>query len=63
MTEVEVDALSTPEERAACARYKALQERCRETGYIGETDLLIASEAIGILADRNKRLGLIKEKK
>lgn len=60
MTEAEVDRLSTPEERAACYRYKALQQKCREQGYMGETDLLVASEAIGILAARNKRLGLIK---
>lgn len=60
LTDEEVDKLSTPEERAACFRYKALQRRCKETGSMGETDLLIASEAIGILAARNKRLGLIK---
>jgi predicted nucleic acid-binding protein len=60
LTEAEIDRLSTPEERFACARYKALQHRCRETGSMGETDLLIASEAIGILVARNKRLGLIK---
>lgn len=60
MTEKEIHDLSTPEERSACARYKALQQRCAETGSMGETDLLIASEAIGILVERNKRLGLIK---
>lgn len=59
MTEDEVNHLSTPEERAACARYKWLQEKCKETGVMGETDLLIASEVIGILIARNKRLGLI----
>ena len=60
MTKAEIDRLSTPEERAACARYEALQQKAMETGTMGETDLLIASQAISILVERNKRLGLIK---
>ena len=63
LTEAEIDRLSTPEERSACFRYKALQRKAIETGYMGETDLLVASQAIGILAERNKRLGLINEEK
>lgn len=59
MSEEEIHRLSTPEERSACARYKHIQERCREKGSMGETDTLIASEAIAILVERNKRLGLI----
>lgn len=61
MTDAEVDKLSTPEERAACRRYKRVQRDMIENGgYMGETDTLIASEAIGILVARNKRLGLIE---
>lgn len=60
LTAAEIDMLSTPEERKACARYTALQKRCIETGVMDETDTLIASEAIGILVKRNKRLGLVK---
>ena len=59
LTDEEVDKLSTPEERAACNRYKRVQRDAMENGYMGETDTLIASEAIGILVARNKRLGLI----
>lgn len=60
MTDEEIDRLSTPEERAACARYKQLQQEALISGQMGETALLEASQAIGILAARNKRLGLIK---
>jgi hypothetical protein len=59
MTEAEVHELSTPEERMACARYRQLQRNAMETGVMGETALLEASQAIGILVARNKRLGLI----
>lgn len=59
MTDAEIDKLSTPEERMACARYKQLQRDAIESGVMGETALLEASQAIGILAARNKRLGLI----
>lgn len=59
LTDAEVDKLSTPEERAACRRYKAVQRDVIEKGFMGETDTLIASEAIGILVTRNKRLKLI----
>lgn len=59
MTDAEIDKLSTPAERAACKRYKALQAQCRETDSMGETELLIWQEAVGILVARNKRLGLI----
>ena len=60
MTEEEIEKQSTPEERAACFRYRALQREAIEKGFMGETDLLEASQVIGILAARNKRLGLIK---
>jgi hypothetical protein len=60
MTEKEVDKLSTPEERSATWQWKALQERCRISGSANEGDLMLASQLIGILAARNKRLGLIK---
>lgn len=61
LTNKEIDELSTQEERSACARYKDIQQRARDNGgLIGETDLLIASEAISVLVARNKRLGLIK---
>lgn len=59
MTDAEIDRLSTPEERRACAMYKGLQADARETGVMGETALLTASQVIGILVARNKRLGLI----
>lgn len=60
MTQVEIDKLSTPDEREACKQWKALQERCRRTDTANEGDLMHASELIGILAARNKRLGLVK---
>lgn len=60
MTEDQIDKLSTPEERSACRRYKTLQQEAIETGVMGETALLMASEAIAILVARNKRLGLTK---
>ena len=61
MTEEEVAKRSTRAERHALARYKGVQERARlNDGIIGETDLLILSEAVGILVARNQRLGLIK---
>lgn len=60
MTDEEVDKLSTAEERMACNRYKHLQQNAIMQGFISEGDLLQASEVIGILAARNKRLGLIK---
>ena len=59
MTDEEIDKLSTMEERRAHAQYKRLQRNALDTGLMGETALLEASEAIGILAARNKRLGLI----
>jgi hypothetical protein len=59
LTDEEIDKLSTPEERMMEAQYKRLQREAMENGYMGETALLEASEAIGILVERNKRLGLI----
>lgn len=59
MTETEIDKLSTLEERVACTRYKRLQHDAIESGFMSETALLEASQAIGILVARNKRLGLI----
>lgn len=60
MTDEEIDKLSTPEERWACAEWKRLQYNAKMSGYMSETSLLEASQACGILVDRNKRLGLIK---
>lgn len=60
MTDEEIDKVSTPEERFAEKQYKRLQREAQETGTMGETALLEASQAIGILAARNKRLGLVK---
>lgn len=60
LTEEEVDKASTPEERAAKATFQRLQREAIETGLMGETALLEASQAIHILVARNKRLGLIK---
>lgn len=60
MTDEEVDKLSTPEERRAFNQYEHLQRQAKLNGFMSEGDLLLASQAIGILAVRNKRLGLIK---
>ena len=60
LTDDEAYALSTPEERAAVDRYRGVQQRARLSGYTTETDMLIWSEAAGIIVKRNKRLGLIK---
>ena len=59
MTDEEVAKLSTPGEHLAHAQYKRLQRNAMESGVMGETALLEASEAISILVARNKRLGLI----
>jgi hypothetical protein len=59
MTDEEIDRLSTPQERSAKIRYEALQRDAMLSGVMGETELLMASEAIGILAARNERLGLV----
>jgi len=59
LTDEEIDKLSTPEERMMEAQYKRLQREALENGYMNETALLEASQAIGVLAARNKRLGLI----
>lgn len=58
MTEEEIDRLSTEEERWASNQWSRLQRNARLNGYMDETALLEASQASGILAIRNKRLGL-----
>jgi hypothetical protein len=60
MTDEEVDAQSTEAERAAKQRWLARRERYRDGDPCTETDLLQASQDVGILVERNKRLGLIK---
>jgi len=60
LTDDEIDKLSTPHERWAKQEYERLQFNAQESGVMGETALLEASQAIGILVKRNKRLGLIK---
>ena len=61
MTDEQIDKLSTSEERFAKKQYERLQREAQENGgYMGETALLEASQAIGILVSRNKRLGLVK---
>jgi hypothetical protein len=59
MTKEEIHRLSTPRERWAEGQWRRLQREAEETGTMGETALLEASEAIGVLVERNKRLGLI----
>lgn len=61
MSAAEIEKLSTPEERRAEAHYKVSQlEAADNGGRMGETALLEASQTIGILVARNKRLGLVK---
>jgi hypothetical protein len=61
MTEQEVYEKSTEEERFALRQYQRLQREAKENGgMMGETALLEASQAIGVLVARNKRLGLVK---
>jgi len=64
MTREEVYKLSTPEERRAERLFATLKEEAAENnGMMGETALLELSQTVGILVERNKRLGLIQEKK
>ena len=58
MTPEEIEFRSTKEERWAEQQYKRLQREARETGTMGETALLEASQCISILVQRNQRLGL-----
>ncbi len=60
LTAEEVRARSTERERWAHDQWERLQREAKENGNrMGETALLEASEACGILVERNKRLGLI----
>lgn len=62
MTDEEVAKLSTPHERWAEAKYNALQQEARDNNdTIGETGLLELSQVVGVLVERNKRLGLISK--
>lgn len=60
MTTKEIHRLSTPEERRAEDQYRRLQQEAKDSGVMGETALLEASEAVGILVERNRRLGLVE---
>lgn len=60
MDEKEIERLSTPEELFAEQQWKRLAREAKLNGFMDETALLEASEAIGLLVQRNKRLGLIK---
>lgn len=55
LTPAEVTKRSTPEERAAVERYDAMKHMT----WMGETDMLLYGQAVGIIVARNKRLGLI----
>jgi len=61
MTDEEIDKASTPKERFAKRQYDRLRYEAKlNGGFMGETALLEASQAIGILVERNKRLKLGK---
>ena len=61
LTEAEVYKKSTERERWAERQYQRLQREANLAGgFMNETALLEASQAIGILVERNKRLGLIE---
>lgn len=59
LTDAEIDKLSTPAERNAVLIYRSLQDRARDTGMMGETELLVASQVMAVIVKRNERLGLV----
>lgn len=63
MTFREVYRKSTPQERWAERKYRELQHEAKVRGWMDETALLETSQVMGILVERNKRLGLILKEK
>jgi len=57
LTDTQIYALSTREEKMAVNQYREIQRKARENGgFWGETDMLIASQAVSIIVKRNERL-------